>query len=467
MNYTASYVRNSSADFVDLLVIPNPFEDYVNSGTVIESTSTGREAYCFHGDLYYDEEDYVCEECHCYMNRHDTYHVRLRHVCMGEKLTYVMVDKHRFMCPQCGHYKMQQIPFQADGHHITNELLTQVESMLSNGFTNKQISGLTGLHQATIKDIDKARLKRLYTEDGVTLKKPEKQARYLAIDEFKLHDGYQFATHIIDLESGHVLWIQKGKKKQVVYDFIQFVGDDWMSKVEAVACDMNSDFQEAFEEKCPDIQIVYDHFHLIKNFNEKVVTEVRKDEQNRLIREGKTQAAQSLKGSRYILMSKRETLQKKDTDARERKITQCAVPLFGVPEQRQLGENEHRYNRLLAENKLFCAIDIEKELLHDAFDASSDAEMADKMDYIMDVCNGTENSHFKWFARLILNHYEGIIAHGSIRISSGKIEGINNKIKVQRRQAYGYNDDEYFFLKILDASRRCYERTLSSPKLLH
>ena len=310
-------------------------------------------------------------------------------------------------------------------------------------------------------------MKRLYTEDGVTLKKPEKQARYLAIDEFKLHDGYQFATHIIDLESGHVLWIQKGKKKQVVYDFIQFVGDDWMSKVEAVACDMNSDFQEAFEEKCPDIQIVYDHFHLIKNFNEKVVTEVRKDEQNRLIREGKTQAAQSLKGSRYILMSKRETLQKKDTDARERKITQCAVPLFGVPEQRQLGENEHRYNRLLAENKLFCAIDIVKELLHDAFDASSDAEMADKMDYIMDVCNGTENSHFKWFARLILNHYEGIIAHGSIRISSGKIEGINNKIKVQRRQAYGYNDDEYFFLKILDASRRCYERTLSSPKLLH
>ncbi|MBQ9862368.1 MAG: hypothetical protein IJM28_00500, partial [Lachnospiraceae bacterium] len=148
-------------------VIPNPFEDYVNSGTVIESTSTGREAYCFHGDLYYDEEDYVCEECHCYMNRHDTYHIRLRHVCMEEKLTYVMVDKHRFMCPQCGHYKMQQIPFQADGHHITNELLTQVESMLSNGFTNKQISGLTGLHQATIKDIDKKINRCVYKVESI------------------------------------------------------------------------------------------------------------------------------------------------------------------------------------------------------------------------------------------------------------------------------------------------------------
>ena len=69
-----------------------------------------------------------------------------------------------------------------------------------------------------------------------------------------------------------------------------------------------------------------------------------------------------------------------------------------MPERRQLCENEHRYNRLLAENKLFCAIDIVKELLHDAFNASSDAEMADKMDYIMDVCNGIENPHFKWFA---------------------------------------------------------------------
>ena len=61
--------------------------------------------------------------------------------------------------------------------------------------------------------------------------------------------------------TGHVLWIQEGKKKQVVYDFFDFVGEEWMSGVEAVACDMNSDFQEAFEDRCPDIQIVYDHFH--------------------------------------------------------------------------------------------------------------------------------------------------------------------------------------------------------------
>ena len=55
-----------------------------------------------------------------------------------------------------------------------------------------------------------------------------------------------------------------------------------MDGVEAVACDMNSDFQEAFEEKCRLIQVVFDYFHIVKNFNDRVVGEVRKDEQKRL-----------------------------------------------------------------------------------------------------------------------------------------------------------------------------------------
>ena len=48
----------------------------------------------------------------------------------------------------------------------------------------------------------------------------------------------------------------------------------------------------------------------------------------------------------------------------------------------------------------------------------------------IDTCRATKNSHFQWFARLIENHYEGIMAHASLQIASGKIEGINNKIKV-------------------------------------
>ena len=86
---------------------------------------------------------------------------------------------------------------------------------------------------------------------------------------------------------------------------------------------------------------------------------------------------------------------------------------------------------------------------------------------IIDTCNATRNSHFQWFAKLLDSHFEGIIAHASLPISSGKMEGINNKIKTLRRQAYGFPDDEYFFLKLIDARRRGYVGNSVSHKLFH
>lgn len=53
-------------------------------------------------------------------------------------------------------------------------------------------------------------------------------------------------------------------REAVVFEFMDHVGDEWMSKVEAVACDMNSDFEEAFKGRYPKLDIVYDRFHCIK-----------------------------------------------------------------------------------------------------------------------------------------------------------------------------------------------------------
>ena len=166
---------------------------------------------------------------------------------------------------------------------ITEALYQYTRDLLALGtYTNKQVAEITGLGKNTVKEIDKKRLQKKYTIDGKKLVKPERQAKYLGIDEFKLHDGYRYASHIIDMETGHILWIGKGKTKQVVYDFIDHVGMNWMEGVEAVACDMNSDFQQAFEDRCEWIQPVFDYFHIVRNFNEKVIGAVRKDEQRRL-----------------------------------------------------------------------------------------------------------------------------------------------------------------------------------------
>ena len=150
---------------------------------------------------------------------------------------------------------MQSVAFRSEHHRVTKALEQYAEELLAQGYTNKEVSSITGIGQRTVKDIDKCRLRRAYTvgneEEGtLALKQPERFTKLLGIDEFKLHNGYKYATHIIDLETGHILWIAYGKSKQVVYDFIDYVGEEWMSHVDAVACDMNSDFQEAFEERC-------------------------------------------------------------------------------------------------------------------------------------------------------------------------------------------------------------------------
>ncbi len=198
------------------------------------------------------------------------------------------------------------------------------------------------------------------------LMKPEKQAKFLGIDEFKLHDGHRYATIIVDLETGHALWLAKGRKKAVVHDFIAHVGLDWMDGVEAVACDMNSDFQEAFEEMCPHIQPVFDYFHIVKNFNDKVINEVRRDEQRRLIEEGNEEGAKSLKKTRYILTSSRETLARKDAEAAEGKVIQRGSEMFKSEPVTQKGGQLNKYESLLQENELIVALDLVKAKLEES-----------------------------------------------------------------------------------------------------
>lgn len=305
----------------------------------------------------------------------------------------------------------------------------------------------------TVKSIHKEILKKKYVCNGQLIR-PEHFARHLAIDEFKLHNGYKYATAIIDWDSGHILYLAHGKKKQAVYDFIDHVGQEWMGHVEAVACDMNSDFEEAFKEKCPKTDIVYDHFHIVKNFNDKVLSAIRKDEQKRLIKEGRDEEAAALKHTKYILMSKRSTLIQKDQDAHDGKLVAKAGKIFNRPEVKAHGGNEDKYEAIMAENRLFLTAELVKEQLNEAYRSHDQVQMCVLVQDIIDICRETENERFIWFARLLEKHLTGIYTFAKHHISTGRLEGLNNKIKTERRKGYGYPDDEYFFLRLMEASRR-------------
>jgi transposase len=150
---------------------------------------------------------------------------------------------------------------------------------MSQGKTIKEKAVATVVHRNIVKEIDflnlLSRYTNVYDKGKLSFSKPDVQATILGINEFKLHDDHKFVTIIVDINISYILWVQEGKKKHVVYDFINHVGLDYISKVKAISADMNSDFAEAFKERCPHLDLVYDHFHIVKNFNDKVISRIR------------------------------------------------------------------------------------------------------------------------------------------------------------------------------------------------
>ena len=378
----------------------------------------------------------------------------LKHLPFGGSYTSLQVQRTRLICPYCSYSYTYPLEFKAKDHFITCALETFTEDLLAMGFNLKSVALLTDLDKNIVKDIDLKRLKRKYTIDGLILKKPQQYAKYLAVDEFKLHDGHKYATVIADLETGHILWLSHGKKKSSVYGFIDHAGKDFMDHVVAIACDMNSDFEEAFKERCPHIAIIYDRFHIMKNFNDKVISEVRKDEQNRLKQQGDEEAADDLKHSKYILIASKKAREKHDEDVSNNKLVSKESILFNKPEKRASGNMEEKYQELISSNQLLFTVDLIKEQLNDMFSSILEKDARDMLNEIIDTCKATGNEHFLWFSRLLENHFDGIVAYSRYRISTSKLEGINNMIKTERRLGYGYPDDEYFFLRIIDRSHK-------------
>lgn len=391
---------------------------------------------CLSGVIEPDKQaiDYrLCPRCHheVIINNHTT--INLQHLSLGKVPIRLSLTRRQYLCQHCHHTFQEHIHFKAPHHLITKPLQRYIEDLLSlHALSITAISKLTHTHSNIIRDIDKRRLKKHYrtgkNKFGKVLccyKKPVHYSRFLGIDEFSLHSHHQYATVIMDLETGEILYVAYGKQKQVVYNFMKLFGEQFMQHVVAVASDMNAGYQAAFKERYPKLESVYDHFHLVKNFNDGVIAKVRSEEYQRLLNEHKTEEANLLKKAKYLLLANPGKL----NTAGEAKL-------------------EH----IFASNKLLYVAEIIKEEINYAYTLNNPIEMEATMSTIVNLCLDTDNPHFCWFARLIQNHLDGIIMHAKYYISTGRVEGTNNKIKTIRRQAYGFRDDEYFFLKILDST---------------
>ncbi|RRF98664.1 MAG: hypothetical protein DUD39_08495 [Coriobacteriaceae bacterium] len=134
-----------------------------------------------------------------------------------------------------------------------------------------------------------------------------------------------------------------------------------------------------------------------------------------------------------MLKSCADTRKRKERDARAGKVVLRGSALFGKQEALQRGGARKRYEELISQSELLSACDIVDEMLAQAYSCTDADAIRAAIERIVEVCRGTKDRHFEWFARLVESHMEGIVAHARHRISSGRVEGTNQMIKTLRR----------------------------------
>lgn len=348
----------------------------------------------------------VVEQIHDYENR------CIRDLPILEADSYLFVRRRRVACARCGP-RVEALNWVEPYGRITNRLAISV-ARLCKVLPIKHVAEQYALGWETVKNIDKAWLTQQLGPvdfEGV---------EQLVMDEFAIQKGHRYATVVADAQTKRVLWVGRGRSRQEIRPFFELLGKERGKRIRAVAIDMNTAYEVEISEHCPNAQIVYDLFHVVAKYGREVIDRVRVDEANRL-REDKP-ARKVVKGSRWLLLRNRENIDRP--------------------------EDQIRLDELLEANKALATVYVLKDDLKRLWGYRQQAAARKFWNQWYQRAIDSGIKALITFADKLKGYLHGILAHCRWRLHTSLIEGINNKIKVIKRMAYGFRDDEYFFLKI-------------------
>jgi len=335
-----------------------------------------------------------------------------RTVPIGARSVWVRMDVPKVECQACGARRRVEVTFADPKRQHTRSFERYVMELLR-FMTPQDVSCHLGISWDLANDIQKRRLK------GRFEKPPLKKLKRIAIDEIHLGKQHRFITLVLDLDSGAVVFVGDGKGSDALKPFWKRLKSA-RAKVQAVATDMSPAYIAAVRGNLPEARLVFDRFHVTKLLNEKL-TELRRE----LYREAVGPLEKKvLKGIRWLLLMNPENL---DDDKHDRARLEEALQL----------------NRPLA-----IAYYLKDELRRFWNQAHYHAALR----FLTHWCRRAEASGIRLlqkFANTVRGHRSGLLAWYSHPISTGPLEGVNNKIKLMQRRAYGYRDLELFKLRIL------------------
>ena len=305
-----------------------------------------------------------------------------------------------------------KVPF-ADPRRSYTKSFERYVLELSRRMTIRDVAHHLDVGWDMVKDIQKRDLSRRYAKPKL------KHLRAIAIDEIAVAKGHRYLTVVMDLESGAVVFVGDGKGADALKPFWKRLRPSG-AKIEAVAMDMSGAYQAAVRANLPKAVIVFDHFHVVKLFNDKL-SELRRA----LYREAtEVQHKAVLKGTRWLLLKNAENLD---------------------PEK----DEKSRLKEALKLNEPLAMAYYMKEDLRRFWEQPGKRFATTFLDGWIRRAEASGIKVLQQMAKTLAAHRLGLLAYYDVMISSGPMEGTNNKIKTMKRQAYGFRDLEFFKLKIL------------------
>lgn len=340
-------------------------------------------------------------------------HVERRFRCLpiGSRPTTLVLPIPRVECRACGVVRQVDIRF-ADPRKSYTRRFERYVLELSRRMTIRDVAVHLGVGWDLVKDIQKRDLSRRYAKPGL------KHLRRIAIDEIAVAKGHRYMTVVLDLDSGAVVFVGDGKGADALKPFRKRLRPSG-AKIEAVAMDMSAAYRGAVSAHLKGAVIVFDHFHVIKLFNDEL-----SDLRRSLYHRAEADQKKVLEGARWLLLKNPENL---DTEEDEKT----------------------RLEEALALNKPLATAYYLKEDLRRFWEQPGKRFATAFLNDWLRKAEASGVKMLQQMAKALAAHRSGLLAYYDAMITSGPMEGTNNKIKTMKRMAYGFRDPEFFKLKIL------------------
>ena len=281
---------------------------------------------------------------------------------------------------------------------------------------NKTVAKMERLHHSTVKDLDKLYMQKQVDLAGLPA------PRAIGIDEIPIRKGHNYRIIVSDLGRERPIRVGgEGRKEADIDLFFQALGEKKNARIELAAMDMWKPFRNSVMENAPKARIIFNKLHIMRHLS-KALDEVRRSEYKR--RSGKDRS--HIKGQRFTLLSRRENL---SLDGRR------------------------ALNKLLQANRRLNTAYVPKEAFGQLWDYRTERGARAFFERWKDSLKWQRLAPYRKFTELIESHWNGIASycHPENKVSLGLVEGVNNKIRVLQRRAYGYRDENYLKLKIVAA----------------